>query len=782
MNDNNNPKTTGRVVHRAVAFLLAVMLAFSAAVLAGCGGDGTTEGQTSSPATGTPTGGTTDSGTTADPTVDPGTSGSATESGSPTTPPEDGDGSKKLSTVYYSPSSIELNSGRLYVADSTNFAVYRMTTEGKTEKTGLFDEKVEKVLCANGMVYALVGERNGRLVVMDSDLKVKKTILVGHTPSDLYIKGAKAYVANRFSNTVSVVDLDTGKVTSAIEVSREPSYLAAAGNSLYVGCRLQDGKNTDEVLSSKIVKIDMTTDRVVKTIALQDGATNVRGMAVSPDGKWVYVTHTVARYTYPTSQLDRGWVNTNGFSVIETATDQAVGYLLDDVELGAGNPWDVEVAEEGKTLIFSIAGTGELITVDQEELQSRTEKVAAGKDRTVKTVGDIINHIEFLSGAKKRIRLPGEGVRDILVDGEKVYAGEYFSGTLSTVAWKTGAVLSSVEVGGKQPEKTPEREGESLWYNAAIAYQQWESCSSCHPDARSDGLFWDEGGDGWGTPKNTKSMIFSFRTPPVLMTGMEPTGESNVHGSFVYGIASTATEEQIESVYAFLRAQLPVESPYLTEEGSYSEAALRGKALFEEVGCAVCHPAPLYTDMQMRKSPYLGADGSWENRAFVTPTLVEIWRSAPYTYAGCETDVTNVVKRFANRELTEAEAKDLAEFVLSIGTVEEYYGIEQTFGSKDGESIQSKLTAGLTLESFTLRKQLLTDRRATVKAKLVDAAGKVLEEKSFDAGKMSYDAVKSFEWGLKVPSDFQKGGYLLFEIVDENGNALATPLKFRCNG
>ena len=267
-----------------------------------------------------------------------------------------------------------------------------------------------------------------------------------------------------------------------------------------------------------------------------------------------------------------------------------------------------------------------------------------------------------------------------------------------------------------------------------------------------------------------------------LMTGMEPTGESNVHGSFVHGIASTATEEQIESVYAFLRAQLPVESPYLTEEGGYSEGALRGKTLFEEVGCAVCHPAPLYTDMQMRKSPYLGADGSWENRAFVTPTLVEIWRSAPYTYAGCETDVTNVVKRFANRELTEAEAKDLAEFVLSIGTVEEYYGIEQTFGSKDGESIQSKLTAGLTLESFTLRKQLLTDRRATVKAKLVDAAGKVLEEKSFDAGKMSYDAVKSFEWGLKVPSDFQKGGYLLFEIVDENGNALATPLKFRCNG
>ena len=61
-----------------------------------------------------------------------------------------------------------------------------------------------------------------------------------------------------------------------------------------------------------------------------------------------------------------------------------------------------------------------------------------------------------------------------------------------------------------------------------------------------------------------------------------------------------------------------------------------------------------------------------------------------------------------------------------------------------------------------------------------DEHAEILEEKSFDAGKMSYDAVKSFEWGLKVPSDFQKGGYLLFEIVDSRGNWLATPLKLSC--
>ena len=47
----------------------------------------------------------------------------------------------------------------------------------------------------------------------------------------------------------------------------------------------------------------------------------------------------------------------------------------------------------------------------------------------------------------------------------------------------------------------------------------------------------------------------------------------------------------------YLKSLQPVPSPHLVD-GQLSPAAVRGKELFfsERVGCANCHPAPLYTD------------------------------------------------------------------------------------------------------------------------------------------------------------------------------------------
>ena len=43
------------------------------------------------------------------------------------------------------------------------------------------------------------------------------------------------------------------------------------------------------------------------------------------------------------------------------------------------------------------------------------------------------------------------------------------------------------------------------------------SCASCHPDARTDGLNWDLGNDGYGTLRQTKSHLFSHITPPSIV-------------------------------------------------------------------------------------------------------------------------------------------------------------------------------------------------------------------------------------------------------------------------
>ncbi len=690
--------------------------------------------------------------------------------------------SKKAENPFFSPSSIEIVDSGIYVTDATNFAVYKLSHEGKIEKTVYFSSTVSRVRDFDGKLFVAWGELDGSVSIFDEDLNLVKTVKVGHTPSDVFVKGNTAFVANTFSDTVSVIDIEKGTVTGEIPVSREPFCMAALGNYLYVGCRLQNKSALEEVLSSSVVKIDIESGKVEKTIELQDGAVNVKGI-IALDSE-IVLTHTVARYSYPTTQLDRGWVNTNGFTVIDTSTDTPTAYLLDEVEHGAANPWGVAVSGDGKELYFCLAGTSEVIVLDTTKFNQKVKKIKTGKDNDISNPNDAIDHIELLSGMKSRIKLDGEGARDIKVYKGNIYVAEYFTGEIAVIDYGTHSIINKISL-GEQPEMTPERLGESIWFSAKYTYQNWESCSSCHPYARPDGLNWDEEGDGIGTPKNTKSMMFSHRTPPVLTTGCVEYAEDNVMGTFREAFRSAALEdEKIFAVDSFLRSQLPVDSPYLTSEGAYSASALRGKELFAEFGCAACHPAPLYTDMKFHKSPYLGTDGTWEDREFITPTLVEIWRSAPYTYCGCETDIKSVIKKFVRKDITDDQLSDLAKFVLSIGVVDEYYGVEQVFvKNTSGDTVISRLEKGGEIINFTIRRQLPgEDKTYQVKITLCSADGSVIEEKIVDSPALKFNTFASVPCNIKIPENLATGSYLEILVKDSSGADLATPYRLNYNG
>ncbi|HWQ92572.1 MAG TPA: c-type cytochrome, partial [Clostridia bacterium] len=61
-----------------------------------------------------------------------------------------------------------------------------------------------------------------------------------------------------------------------------------------------------------------------------------------------------------------------------------------------------------------------------------------------------------------------------------------------------------------------------------------------------------------------------------------------------------------------------------------------------ELGCAGCHPGPLFTDQQ---SYDVGTAGEFDRktRSFDTPTLVEIRRTAPYLHDGSAATVRDVL-------------------------------------------------------------------------------------------------------------------------------------------
>ncbi|MCP4643605.1 MAG: cell surface protein, partial [bacterium] len=253
---------------------------------------------------------------------------------------------------------------------------------------------------------------------------------------------------------------------------------------------------------------------------------------ISPDGKYAYIAHILGRYQLPTTQLERGWMNTNALSIINVAEKKLVNtVLLDDVDLGAANPWAVTCTADGRFVCVTHAGTHELSVIDRAAMHEKMDKVAAGEkvSEVSLTPDDVPNDLSFLVGLRKRIKLTGNGPRGFAVVGTNAYVAEYFTDTLGVVDFNPDGVPrpKSIAMGPEQPLSVV-RKGEMFFNDAALCFQHWQSCASCHPDGRADSLNWDLLNDGIGNPKNTKNMLLAHETPPAMVSGIRGDAETAV--------------------------------------------------------------------------------------------------------------------------------------------------------------------------------------------------------------------------------------------------------------
>jgi cytochrome c peroxidase len=182
-------------------------------------------------------------------------------------------------------------------------------------------------------------------------------------------------------------------------------------------------------------------------------------------------------------------------------------------------------------------------------------------------------------------------------------------------------------------------------------------------------LNWDLLNDGIGNPKNARSMLLAHETPPAMSLGLRDSAEMAVRAGITFIQFTVRPEADAAAIDAYLRSLKPVPSPHLVE-GKLSPAAERGEKVFEKARCAKCHPAPLYTD---KKSYGLGTGKDLDkDKKFDTPTLVEVWRTAPYLHDGRAAAMSNVLKECnandlhgTTSSLTQEETNDLIEYVLS---------------------------------------------------------------------------------------------------------------------
>jgi YVTN family beta-propeller protein len=352
------------------------------------------------------------------------------------------------------------------------------------------------------------------------------------------------------------------------------------------------------------------------------------------------------------------------------------------MEKGAGNPWGIAWSADSRTVLVTHAGTHEISIIDFLSLLAKLTSLPPALSQPLLTdygtaarvQADVPNDLTFLRDVRKRVKLAASdrGPRAAVMIGNRVYVANYFSDTVTAVdVAPEVSAPQSIPLGPRHELDLVHR-GELLFHDASICYQGWQSCATCHPgNARKDGLTWDLTNDGVGNPKNTKSLLLAYRTPPAMSLGVRQDAPAAVRAGLEHILFAQPREEEAAAIDEYLKSLRPVPSPYLVR-GKLSPAAKRGEKLFSRLGCVACHVPGLFTDLRPYDVGTLVAQDGPTDR-FFTPTLIEVWRTAPYLHNGSAATVRDVLTtrnlKGLHGDVSGLSARDLADlctYVLSL--------------------------------------------------------------------------------------------------------------------
>jgi YVTN family beta-propeller protein len=497
----------------------------------------------------------------------------------------------------------------------------------------------------DGKRLLAVDEEAGELVVLSRkgpELTVAHRLAVAATPVSVVAMpdGSRCCVASLWSRRLSVIDLggDRPKVVHAVALPFAPRKQLALGD----GGRVL----VADSFGGQLAVVDPGAGKVESVRAVPGH--NVRGLALTADGKGVLLAQQVLGGLARTTRDDVHWGNvlTNDVRVLGVAellrpdADLLRGselHGLGDVGKGAGDPSGVAVAAGG-TVVVTLGGTGEVALGPERDV---------GRDRLA--VG----------------RRPAAVA--VSPDGKRAYVANTFADSVSVVDVPGRKVAGEVSL-GTIPELSPAQEGERLFYDARLSLEGWFSCHSCHTDGHTNGQLNDNLGDGsFGAPKRVLSLRGVKDTGPWAWNGTMDDLGAQVRKSIRTTMnGDRPTDEQVRALEAFLRTLPPVPPLAPTAVPADEEGVRRGKAVFERAGCADCHKPPAYTS---GKTYDVGLADEVGNRHFNPPSLRGVGQGGPYFHDGRALTLEEVFTRHRHQlkeGVKEEEVKDLVRFLESL--------------------------------------------------------------------------------------------------------------------
>ena len=438
---------------------------------------------------------------------------------------------------------------------------------------------------------------------------------VDATPYGIIVSEDAAYVSHLTTGVVTVLDADTGLARDRVAVGSFPAGLALTGGS-------ESLLLVTHLLSAELTAIDVGSLETAWVLPSGVGANLSQSVVVTPDGKTAYLPQTRSRSSNPALLFDSTVLPiVTAVDLERRAVSRAGRITLDTADRPVNMPFGAAFDRQGRTLFVANAGSGDVSVIDLE-------------------TGRGTAHIEVGSNPRGIASAP---------DGTRVFVNNVLDGTLSVIDARSMRVERTVVLTELAlPE--PVLEGKRIFNDSsdpALSRDQWVSCASCHFDGMHDGRTWVGFPDG---PRNTPLLLGVRDTLPTHWSGnrdelqdaevtirMIQNGTGLVAGEAYdpLGPPHAGLARRLDALAAYLATLEPL---YTAPVGEDTLAGERGAAVFERLGCAVCHPGPLYTDLLLHDvgtgdvALERGVHG--RGTRFDTPSLRGVSLTWPYFHDG----------------------------------------------------------------------------------------------------------------------------------------------------
>ena len=488
---------------------------------------------------------------------------------------------------------------------------------------------------------------SGELLVLDEgtgDILARRWI--GHGPFGVLIADERLYVTLAHEDALLALRAGTLAEIGRVPTVRQPRGLAIKGTRLYV-VHLLDA-------SVRVFNAQTMEPQGEIRIGLQGAL--AESLTLHPDRERAYIPHQRQNVTNMARLFDSTvFPVVSALDIKELRPIRREALTLDTVDTPVGMPVAARLSPDGDLIYVLNAASDDISVVD-----------------LALHIG--VGHV-----------VVGHNPRDLALspDGKRLYTLNLVSDDISVV--DTGA-LEVVKTFALAQDTRPAavQRGERVFFTSRpdeIARDNWIACASCHSDAGFDGRTWLGISRG---ARNTPVLRGIGGTEPFHWSADRPDVQS-FEQTFTSLMAGTGlSDADLDALAEFLEGLHPISSPLRKVDGSLTEGATQGAAVFQQAGCAVCHSPPLFTDRQLHD---VGTGEGFHDHPsgtgkvvetfgpeFDTPSLRELWLTAPYLHDGRAPTLRDLLTTFNHGDaagLSEAELAALQAFLLALPLTQE---------------------------------------------------------------------------------------------------------------